>query len=156
MKQTDDQTQKTTEAREALQGLAEEARERQMEDAPQNHPRPLVGHCFSNALAAYREFNRAGYNPSLVVGTHWRMLSNMGQVDPEEFECVEDVGSMRHYWVEVQGDDGVDYVVDIAANTQSREPGMLYVEPDLPDDYYRFEDSYEVGQNIIERNMDQD
>lgn len=126
-----------------------------MLDAPQDQPHPLLGHCFDNALTVYHEFNQAGYDPSFVAGTHWRMVSNMGQhVDPDDFDSIEDAGSLRHYWVEVQGDDGVNYVVDIAANTQSKEPGALYVESKLPDDYYRFKDSYTVGQDIVKRNID--
>lgn len=151
MGETTNKTQ--TQTRERIEKLGEKARADRLSGNAHNganHPYPLHGYCFDNALVAYRHLTEAGYEPTVVVGANERYASELVErgVDLSDLDSVQDLEGWIHYWVEAPI-EGETYVVDIASNTHERDIGSVYVGTELPDDYYRFEDSYETGQETL-------
>lgn len=157
MEETREQT--VTETKDRLKKIARTARNDRLSGTAhngKNHPYPLHGYCFDNALIAYSHLREAGYDPMFVAGTNKRYASELvdrGVDLSEDIQTVDDLEGWVHYWVEVPV-DGETYVVDIASDTHERDIGSVYVETRLPEDYYRVEDSYEVGNDTLEEALE--
>lgn len=137
-----------------LQALAQTAREQRLA-GDQHHGTdsefPLVGFCFDNAYVVWHVLTEAGFTARVIEGTTDRVADDYMQsgCDPRQFDSVEELAGLVHYWVEVETSAGELLYIDIASDS-FETLGDCLVVPDLPEDYIMLPDSREAGQETCE------
>jgi hypothetical protein len=129
-----------------LRKLAKEARERRLESRKKDSTEsPLHSYCFDNSFVVYSVSKENGFNPKIVEGTTEWYADSLIQngVDLDELDSTKELAGDVHYWVEVNG-----YIIDISSHTKNKF-GEILVTDNLPDSYYRFEDSYKEGSKTL-------
>lgn len=131
----------------SIHDVAKMARDRRLEsDRMDDNELPLHSYCFDNSYVLYKVLKENGYKPKIVEGTtEWYAEDLIRQgIELEELNSVKELAGHVHYWVEVDGK-----IVDISSHSEEKF-GEIMITQNLPESYYRFDDSYLEAEKTLE------